>query len=259
MSDAPLDIRFACTQCGSCCRNTKIPLTAAEAVGWLRDGNRVQIICEASPWMTDASAEDPRAAHVKRRSFAARSGSLSLRIVVMLVANVVGECPNLLRDMRCGIYARRPLVCRIYPAEINPIVELEIAKKACPPEAWTADRPLLMRNGNLAIDEVRGDVQRWRETDARESGVREGLCRALGLTDAAVAREGFVVHSPASDSLLAGLLAALHADSPPAVTDWRLVTDRDDTFARLAADGAVALRPGDATTPAYQYIGLKRT
>jgi Fe-S-cluster containining protein len=110
-------------------------LTAAEAVEWLTDGHQVQLICDASPWPEEPPADDHNAAHRRRRSFAVMSGSMPARVVVILVANLAGACPNLMADMRCGIYERRPLVCRIYPAEINPFVQLEPQKKACPPEA----------------------------------------------------------------------------------------------------------------------------
>ncbi|WP_367889644.1 YkgJ family cysteine cluster protein [Burkholderia sp. L27(2015)] len=51
--------------------------------------------------------------------------------------------------MRCGIYEQRPLVCRIYPAEISPFVELTPMHKACPPDAWTPGLPPLLRAGKL--------------------------------------------------------------------------------------------------------------
>jgi hypothetical protein len=49
-------------------------------------------------------ADDQKAAHRKRRSFAALSGSMPTRVVVILAANLAGACPNLMADMRCGIY-----------------------------------------------------------------------------------------------------------------------------------------------------------
>ena len=137
-----MDIHFSCTQCGKCCRDTKIPLTVAEAINWLKRGDEVQLLCEASPWL-GALDSDPRAAHFKRRSFAVMSGSMPTRVVVMLVANVVGACPNLLADRRCGIYEDRPLVCRIYVRQksMYPFIALKRENKACPPEAWTKGSP----------------------------------------------------------------------------------------------------------------------
>ncbi|MDB6084618.1 MAG: hypothetical protein JWN43_2499, partial [Gammaproteobacteria bacterium] len=136
-----MSVHFECTQCGKCCRDLKLPLTAAEAVQWLGSGHQVQIICDALPWVEELPPDHPdgqRAAHRKRRSFGVMSGTVPTRVVVILAANLAGACPNLMADMRCAIYERRPLVCRIYPAEINPFVVLEPEKKACPPEAWDA-------------------------------------------------------------------------------------------------------------------------
>ena len=44
---AAIDIHYQCTQCGKCCHGLKIPLTVAESLSWLEDGNDVQIVCEA--------------------------------------------------------------------------------------------------------------------------------------------------------------------------------------------------------------------
>lgn len=252
------DVHFGCTQCGLCCRNIKIPLSSAEAVDWLDDGNRVQIICEASPWTEDRSAQDPSAAHVKRRSFLAMSGGLPVRIVVMLVADLVGDCPNLQPDFRCGIYDRRPRVCRIYPAEINPTVTLEPARKSCPPEAWNAQQPLLMRNGAVTDTTIRADVLAYRDADGRDVDVRQRICAELKLSDAAVAHEGFVVHSPDAAALSAALRSAIGGADVPDVTDWRLLTDRADTLLRLKSSRANAIAPEAHDAAFRRYIGLKR-
>jgi Fe-S-cluster containining protein len=153
-----MEINFSCTQCGKCCRDTKVPLTVSEAIEWLNRGDEVQLLCEASPW-PEALDREPRAAHFKRRSFPVMSGSMPTRVVVMLVANIVGACPNLLPNMRCGIYEDRPLVCRIYPAEINPFVALKAENKACPPEAWANVQPVLQREEVLMDEGIRHDIE----------------------------------------------------------------------------------------------------
>jgi Fe-S-cluster containining protein len=61
-----MDLHFNCTQCGRCCRNLKLPLTAAEAVAWLAEGHEVQLISEAMPWLEEPAVEDPKAAHRPR-------------------------------------------------------------------------------------------------------------------------------------------------------------------------------------------------
>lgn len=170
-------------------------MTVAEAIKWLNRGDEVQLLCEASPWPAALDGE-PRAAHFKRRSFAVMSGSTPARVVVMLVANVVGACPNLLSDMRCGIYEDRPLVCRIYPAEINPFVALKRENKACPPEAWAREQPLLQRAEVLTDNVVSRDIEMSRAADILDANIKNRLCLALKLMHTALVHEAVLVYSP---------------------------------------------------------------
>jgi Fe-S-cluster containining protein len=251
-----MDIHFDCVRCARCCNHLKIPLTAAEAVDWLNRGHPVQLICDAT-WPPDLPTDDPQAAYRQRRSFAAMSGSMPTRVAVMLAANVAGACPNLLPDMRCGIYERRPLVCRIYPAEINPFIALEPRAKACPPEAWSAQHPLLQRNGAVMDESVRRSIQRSRDTIARETAVRLRLCAALEVMDTALAEEGFVVHSPAIAALLPALCKAMSpADAAPLPGQWRFVSNQSATLAGLTGSGAVAIH-ARAAGPGPEYLGFK--
>jgi Fe-S-cluster containining protein len=225
---------------------------------WLHRGNEVQLLCEASPW-PEALDGAPRAAHFKRRSFAVMSGSMPTRIVLMLVANVVGACPNLLSNMRCGIYEDRPLVCRIYPAEINPFVSLRRENKACPPEAWAKDQPLLQREERLMNDVISRDVEMSRAAEVLDAGVKSRLCLALNLAHTALVHEAVVVYSPSAQTLLSALALATATDSsqePPA--QWRFVSDQQETLETLAKSGGIALHLRDAEAASFQYLGFKR-
>ena len=231
-------------------------MTVTEAIDWLCDGHQVQVICEASPWIP---GDEERAAHLMQRSFAAASGTMQIRMVVTLVANINGACPNLLADSRCGIYERRPLVCRIYPVETNPFIRLETAKKGCPPEAWSAEHPLLQRDGRVVSELIRDDVLRWREANVADVRMKLKLCAALNIADASVAQEGFLIHSPP----MAELLNALSDDREEGEggadgAQWRLLSDRDDTLARLAQEGADFSHPRNVNAMDFEYIGLKR-
>jgi Fe-S-cluster containining protein len=253
-----MEIHFSCTQCGKCCRDTKVPLTVAEATKWLNRGDEVQLLCEASPW-PQALDREPRAAHFKRRSFAVMSGSMPTRVVVMLVANVVGACPNLLSDMRCEIYEDRPLVCRIYPAEINPFVPLKRENKACPPEAWTQDQPLLQRGEVLMDDAMSRDIEMSRATDALDVHVRRALCLALNLAHAALVHEAVLVYSPTVQTLLSALALATATDSSQdMMAPWRFVSDQQETVETLAKSGGAALHLRDAEADSFQYLNFKR-
>ena len=226
-----------------------------EAAAWLKDGHAVQIICEASPWLPP---EAPKADYLMQRSFAARSGSLSLRVAVTLVANIAGDCPNLLADLRCGIYERRPLICRIYPAETNPFVRLDPQKKSCPPEAWTSEQPLLQRNDSLVSEEIRNDIRLWRESNTRDIGSKAAICAALNLDTASIAREGFFIFSPRSAELLEVMLQLADSDASAGETQWRLVSDREETLDRLAQAGANAFHPRNVKAGPYEFIGFER-
>ncbi len=252
-----MDAHFSCTKCGNCCRDLKLPLTAAEAIDWLTSGHQVQLICDADPWPDDPSAHDQRAAHRKRRSSAVMSGSMPARVVVILAANLTGACPNLLADMRCGIYERRPLVCRIYPAEINPFVRLEPGNKACPPEAWAPEHALLQRDGRVTSDVIRRDIQRSRDADARDAEVKGRVCAALNVTDAALAQEGFMVYSPTIAALLSALSSAIQEEGgAPAPSRWRFVSNRSETVESLSTSGAIAVHSRRMGAGA-EYLGFE--
>jgi len=253
-----MEIHFGCTQCGKCCRNTKVPLTVSEAMKWLSRGDEVQLLCEASLW-PEALDGEPRAAHFKRRSFPVMSGSVPVRVVVMLVANVVGACPNLLSDLRCGIYPDRPLVCRIYPAEINPLVALMPQNKACPPEAWAEDQPVLLQGGVLRDETIRHDIELSRAADTLEADLKYRLCLGLNLTHTALVHEAVLVYSPAANTLLSALAAAsASAACQESAAQWRFVSDERRTLEFLTASGAAALHFGDAEAASFQFLRFKR-
>jgi Fe-S-cluster containining protein len=259
MDEAGKVAHFSCTRCGKCCRDMKIPLSVAEAMKWLDRGHPVQLICEASPWPKEANDEDPRADHFKRRSFAVMSGSMPTRVVAMLVANITGTCPNLSADMLCGIYDDRPRVCRIYPAEVNPLLALNPEKKLCPPEAWTTDKPLFQRNGKVIGGELVRDIEALRQADALDAKLKSRLCAALHVADAGLVHEAVLVYSPAPAALLAALILATHGNDVESVpAQWRFVSERTETIEDLAANGAVAMRPRDAVGAAYQHFGFER-
>ena len=253
-----MDIHFGCTQCGKCCRDTKVPLTVAEAIKWLHRGDEVQVLCEASPW-PEALDGEPRAAHFKRRSFAVMSGAMPTRVVVMLVANVVGACPNLLSDMRCGIYEDRPLVCRIYPAEINPLIALKRENKACPPEAWAQDQPLLQRGSVLTDHLISSDIEMSRAADVIDAGVKRRMCLALNLAHTALVHEAVLAYSPTAQTLLSALAFATATDfGPEPAAEWCFVSDQQETLERLAESGGIVLHLHEAEAASFQYLAFKR-
>lgn len=65
----------------------------------------------------------------------------------MFAGRALDECPNLRADSLRGIYEDRPLVCRIYPMEVNLFIPLYTSNRACPPQAWESDRMLCSDEG----------------------------------------------------------------------------------------------------------------
>jgi len=181
------------------------------------------------------------------------SGSMPARVAAMLVADVAGPCPNLLADFRCGIYDQRPLVCRIYPAEINPLIELNPETKLCPPEAWSSDRPLLQSS------ETQQDIRVVRASEPLDRDVKIRLCAALQAADAGLVHESVVVYSPPRDVLRNALTVAIAAEGEPDFpTSWRFVSDRPETIRDLAASGAIARPIGETAGDSFQHLNFRR-
>ncbi|WP_459622364.1 YkgJ family cysteine cluster protein [Burkholderia sp. 3C] len=259
-----MSVHFSCTMCGRCCHDLRLPLAVDEAITWLSRGGEVQLFCDAVPWPEEPPADNLLAQHRRRRSFAAQCGTLPVRVAVTLVAAFAGPCPHLRADMACGAYEQRPRVCRIYPAESHPALALDPASKACPPEAWAADRPVLMTEGRLVDAATAELIAQSREADQRDRLAKAYLCAQLGYDTAALANEGFAVYSPAREALRAALeaaqLAAAHSDGsaePHSPYPWRYVTNRASTLATLLSiDAPARLADTAPAGAAPAYLGF---
>ena len=207
-------LNFSCTMCGRCCHDHSLPLTMQEAIGWLEDEGTVSIYCEAVHSLKQPL--DARTEHRKKRGFKVVCGSSTMHVTAILVANIRGACRNLGEDMKCRIYERRPLVCRIYPAEVSPFIELNTANKVCPPEAWTAPEPDETFAKHLpSLAEVS------RQTDYLEAARKGLLCAQLGINTSALADEGYVRHVPPPDLFLQALKTSFSAEEQPDITKQR--------------------------------------
>jgi Fe-S-cluster containining protein len=243
-SPDPTSIDFQCTECGKCCHGLRLPLTVTEAIAWLERAGTVELMCEAIPWQSEPEPDQLVAAHKRRRSFPAMSGGLPVRVIVVLAARFEDACPNLLPDQRCNIYLERPLVCRIYPAEINPFIALEPAHKGCPPEAWTLPQPLV-RQGQVVDAQVWDSIQKSRASDQREAPLKAAVCTALGIDIAEFSSVGFAVHHPEPAALLEALRAV--AASVPA----EIARPDGGSEGGGLAEGPVILR--EAPTPEWRF------
>ncbi|MCL1621616.1 YkgJ family cysteine cluster protein [Ralstonia pseudosolanacearum] len=242
-----MDIDFQCTKCGQCCRDLWLPLSVQEALRWMEDGNAVNVLCEAIPWPSELPASNRQAAFKRERSFSATSGTLAIRVLVTLAAPLGGRCPNLLADNLCGIYERRPVVCRLYPANANPFLEFVPQQRRCPPDAWQVVESPLMRSGEYINGELRLLIRARQERSVEDVPVHEALCKELGIREAAMANEGFVVHAPDTLEMLSALRMAIDR-TLSALQDWEFISD--------SAATVEAIRSCDAECSfASQHLG----
>jgi Fe-S-cluster containining protein len=248
------EIKFSCTQCGRCCHNLGLPLTVDEAIVWLEDGGRVNIYCEADPWPSEPPADNLLAAHRRRRSFPAPSGSSHARITSILVAPVSGPCRNLGENMLCRIYERRPLVCRVYPAEISPFIQLDTAKKGCPPEAWQSGETIVS-NGITIHPYLLEQAERSRQTDQDDAPFKSLVCGELNINVTGLAGEGFSAYEPSPVALLNALRLARKADALDLPLDqpWRFCSPLPQTTAKLSSQG-FEMAEVTSTTEGYSFL-----
>lgn len=251
----PADLDFHCTQCGRCCEELWLPLAMSEAVDWLRDGNPVAVFCQAIPWPGEPADSDEAAQYKRARSFAAMAGALPVRVLVSLAAPQGNHCPNLQADKRCAIYARRPSVCRAYPAEPNPLLRLRPQQRRCPPECWQSGGDALLRGGEYVDPELRRLLSAVVNRAVAEAGPLQNLCATLDIHVAALANEGFAIHLPAPEILLAALT---HPATAPRADrqEWRFISHRATSIEAIHACGATCQAAETADGVTLQYIAL---
>ena len=221
----------------------------------------MEVLIEAVPWPCEPAAENGPAQHKRRRSFAARSGIQPIRVIATLVAAFEGPCPRLGDDMRCTAYEERPRVCRIYPAEVNPFMMLAPSNKACPPEAWKVEHPILERAGRIVNSDTVELVRQSRDADAQDVPIKERFVVMLGYDATALSNEGFVRYAPQPATALAALEAVVSTcSSPPAddaASEWTFVSDQTDTVETLVSIDAKAQRALDVEGQGFRYLRLR--
>ena len=243
-------LTFACTACGRCCQGLRLPLSIREARDWSAAGGVVELFCEAAPDL--GPPDDPAALHRWASGFAGVSGTLPIRVRLMLVAAFDGPCPRLLPDMRCGAYAERPSACRIYPAEMRPDRIVDPAAKLCPPEAWSPDAPpLIDAAGRIVDEEVGGAIAALTDAQQTDAAAKAALAQALGLHAVALANEGSVVVLPDGVRLRAAIDAVVGAPAA-APAGWRFVTDSADTAALIVDAGGESGPAAGLTEATYR-------
>ncbi|MFY1664055.1 YkgJ family cysteine cluster protein [Pseudomonas sp. Pseu.R1] len=225
-------IQFECTMCGTCCRNRLIPLTVSESIQWLKRGHRVAVLTEAfseDQWV--GTGEEYR--HQLQRSFEVKSNDRSVRVIVILAADALTKCPNLEENNGCAIYADRPHVCRIYPLEINPFIQMRPENKCCPPEAWSSGN-VIYENETPVDENDRLLIASSRSSDRRDASMKSRLSQSLGLNAAAWKGDGLMSWNLDPAEVLRALLLD---DSTDSSNSWAIYSQNENLARELTQRG----------------------
>ncbi|WP_438299743.1 YkgJ family cysteine cluster protein [Pseudomonas sp. NMS19W] len=247
-----MNTTFSCVGCGKCCTDHHVPLTLAEARMWAADGGQVIVLVEAF-LANGLGLPAQQREHAQRRSAVVRSGTSDAHVAITFAAYNVGPCRNLDEDKLCRIYERRPLVCRIYPAEINPHIALNPAAKDCPPESWEQG-PELIVGGELVDQELVTLIQRSRQADRDDIRTKDAICGLLGIRTTALKGDGFTAYLP-DMGVFASVIDQVTAQ-PLAAGDseWLFHVSGNDIAGQVRAAGAQVVTEPPQT---YAFISLR--
>ncbi len=171
--------RSGCATCPTsrCCVVFHPELTGADLVRLMHGrGLAAGEIAELRPTRGDQAGPDAihlgdeRAWDLRLRQTGARGETAESRCCAFLVDLSSGTLPP---ARRCGVYAHRPMVCRLFPSEATELgVMVETPEAICPPGAWSQERAdvatlgWLHRRAREERARFRDFVARWNE-DAR--------------------------------------------------------------------------------------------
>jgi Fe-S-cluster containining protein len=241
---------FSCVGCGVCCKGRLIPLTLSETEQWLNRGHDVSVILEAFD-ETNWSGSPEAYAHAYGRSIAVECGDVRIQVVAVFAGKALEQCPNLREDNLCGVYEERPLVCRIYPMEINPFIELNKNNKVCPPSAWESDQ-VLYRDGRIepALNRL---IHSSRTADREEASKKVSICTELGLNVTSWKGNALAVYFPTRAALFEAMQRA--KGSPDDYPDhaWQVRVEDSPLRDHLTRSG-MDLVHGDSAEYIFQRL-----
>ncbi|VVP00183.1 hypothetical protein PS900_02794 [Pseudomonas fluorescens] len=219
---------------------------------WAADGGQVIVLVEAFLGNGLGLPVQQRE-HAKRRSAAVRSGESEAYVAITFAAYNVGPCRNLDEDNRCRIYERRPLVCRIYPMEINPHIPLNTAAKECPPESWEKG-PDLIVGGELVDRKLSELIQRSRQADRDDILMKDAVCALLRIRTTALKGDGFTAYLPDMAEFAAIIDDLAGQTLPQWGSEWRFHVSGDDIAEQVLAAGAQVAADAPVN---YSFISLR--
>jgi hypothetical protein len=145
------------------------------------------------------------------------------------------------------------LVCRIYPAEINPHIPLNPSAKDCPPESWEQG-PALIVGGELVDQELVELIQRSRQADRDDIRLKDAICATLGIRTTALKGDGFTAYLPNMDAFASVIDQVIEQPLNTAQSEWLFHVSGEDIAGQVLAAGAQVV-----TEPAqtYAFISLR--
>ncbi|MEN1832349.1 YkgJ family cysteine cluster protein [Pseudomonas lijiangensis] len=236
-------IRYNCVGCGICCKGRLVPLTLIEAEQWLARGHDVAVILEAFNELT-WPADSRQYAHSAGRSVAVNDDEGGIRVIAVFAGNALEQCPNLRTDNLCGIYEERPLVCRIYPMEINPFIEVNKDNKICPPESWESG-DILCTDG-VANPELQALVNSSRQADIVDAATKIAVCAQLGIKVASWKENAFAVYFPERLQLIDAIRNSKETFVDDWAKGWKVRADDPQLRERLLAHNVALAHTSDA-------------
>jgi len=219
---------------------------------WAADGGQVIVLVEAF-LSNDLGLTAQQREHAEPRSALVRSGASEAYVAITFAAYSTGACRHLDQDNLCRIYERRPLVCRIYPMEINPHIPLDIAAKECPPQSWETG-PQLIVGGQLVDPELAQLIQRSRQADRDDIQTKDAICALLGIRTTALKGDGFTAYLPDMTEF-ATIIDELAGQTLPVwESEWQFHVSGDDVAGPLLAAGTQVVTEPSAD---YAFISLR--
>ncbi|MGE7958453.1 YkgJ family cysteine cluster protein [Pseudomonas sp. NPDC089530] len=247
-----MNTRFSCVGCGKCCNDHHVPLTLGEARQWALDGGQVIVLVEGFLGNGLGLPAGQRE-HAERRSCVVPSGNALAHVAITFAAYNLGPCRNLDEDNLCRIYERRPLVCRIYPMEINPHIPLQPALKECPPESWEQG-PALIVGGELVDRELAELIQRSRQADRDDIHSKQAICQLLGIHTTALKGDGFTAYLPDMAALAEAIERVQAQPLAAPASEWLFHVSGTDIADQVREAGAQVVSEAPAN---YAFISLR--
>ncbi|MBI6564036.1 YkgJ family cysteine cluster protein [Pseudomonas synxantha] len=245
-----MNTHFSCVGCGKCCNDHHVPLTLEEARQWAADGGNVIVLVEGF-LRNGLGLPLQQREHAERRSVIVPSGNTEAFVAITFAAYNAGPCRNLDEDNRCRIYERRPLVCRIYPMEINPHIPLNPGAKDCPPQSWEQG-PALIVGGELMDLELAELIRRSRQADRDDVQAKAAVCALLGIHTTALKGDGFTAYLPDMQAFAQAIEQT--TDQSAMATEWVFHVSGMDIAEQLLDAGAQIATEVPAN---YAFISLR--